>query len=271
LNLTGPDPSELDGVECRLVFGEFEQAARRLERLTRDYPSDFLTEKLTSVYFKFGWEEKALKRFRAMAQHLLERGSLPSAVNAYRTVLRLDAQDSLALQKLEELEHLEQPVVARDRNPRSPAIFEGHPAVDTVAQEECVTREQLLEALASKTYGGNIGSALIRLASVKPVEKKARLLLQYGIPSIDLRSFEIDPAACHLIPAETAFTCSVVPVLKRGALLLVAMADPLNSVTTDELCFMTGYQILPLAASHAAIVEAIQKHYRGSSHTKVSA
>ena len=45
---------------------------------------------------------------------------------------------------------------------------------------------------------------LVKLGFVKDEEITALLSKQYGVPSINLAQFDIDPAVIKLIPAETA-------------------------------------------------------------------
>jgi type IV pilus assembly protein PilB len=55
-------------------------------------------------------------------------------------------------------------------------------------------------------------------ARVRPRRRKSTAILskQYGVPSIDLGQFEIDPSVIKLIPAETAQKYQIVP-LSRAA------------------------------------------------------
>jgi type IV pilus assembly protein PilB len=51
------------------------------------------------------------------------------------------------------------------------------------------------------------------------------------------------------------------PIRREGNFLFVAMSDPNDVVTHDELTFRTGLRIKPLLASEAQIREAIDKHF----------
>ncbi|MBZ5640769.1 MAG: type IV-A pilus assembly ATPase PilB [Acidobacteriia bacterium] len=129
-----------------------------------------------------------------------------------------------------------------------------------------ITQDRLQEALeAQKKNGGKLGYNLVKLGYVKEDEITQLLSEQYGVPSINLRHFEIDESVINLIPSEVAQKYLVLPVNRTGATLTIAMADPTNVFAMDDIRFMTGYTVEPVVASEIAIREAIEKYY-GSTH-----
>ena len=89
----------------------------------------------------------------------------------------------------------------------------------------------------------------MKLGYVKDDEITALLSKQYGVPSIALNQFEIDPAVIKLVPAETARKYQIVPLSRAGATLTIAMTDPTNVFAMDDVKFMTGYNVEPVVAS----------------------
>jgi type IV pilus assembly protein PilB len=133
---------------------------------------------------------------------------------------------------------------------------------ELLLKEKRISPEQLQEALNyQRTNGGKLGYNLIKLGYVKDEEITSLLSKQYGVPSIALGQFEIDPAVVKLVPAETAQKYQVVPLSRAGATLTIAMTDPTNVFAMDDIKFMTGYNVEPVVASETAVVEAIQKYY----------
>ena len=133
---------------------------------------------------------------------------------------------------------------------------------ELLLKEKRITAEQLQEALNyQRTNGGKLGLNLIKLGFVKDDEVTALLSRQYGVPSIALAEFEIDPAVVKLVPAETAQKYQIVPLSRAGATLTIAMTDPTNVFAMDDIKFMTGYNVEPVVASETAVLEAIQKYY----------
>src|SRR6476661_3468965 len=133
---------------------------------------------------------------------------------------------------------------------------------DLLLKEKRITPAQLQEALSyQKTNGGKLGYNLVKLGFVKDEEITALLSKQYGVPSINLTQFEIDPGIIKLIPAETAHKYQIVPLSRSGATLTIAMTDPTNVFAMDDIKFMTGYNVEPVVASETAVADAIARYY----------
>jgi type IV pilus assembly protein PilB len=133
---------------------------------------------------------------------------------------------------------------------------------ELLLKEKRITPDQLQQALNyQKANGGKLGYNLVKLGVVKDEEITALLSKQYGVPSINLTQFEIDPGVIKLIPADTATKYQIVPLSRAGATLTIAMTDPTNVFAMDDIKFMTGYNVEPVVASETAVIEAIQKYY----------
>jgi type IV pilus assembly protein PilB len=133
---------------------------------------------------------------------------------------------------------------------------------ELLLKEKRITPEQLQEALNyQRQNGGKLGYNLIKLGYVKDEEITALLSKQYGVPSIALTQFEIDPSVVKLVPAETAQKYQIVPLSRSGATLTIAMTDPTNVFAMDDIKFMTGYNVEPVVASETAVIDAITKYY----------
>src|SRR6266496_74337 len=136
---------------------------------------------------------------------------------------------------------------------------------ELLLKENMVTPQQLQEALShQKMNGGKLGKAFVSLGYVRDEEITSLLSRQYGVPSINLDHFEVDPTIIKIIPAETARKYQILPLSRSGATLTIAMADPTNVFAMDDIKFMTGYNVEPVVASETAVTEAITKYYQGS-------
>jgi type IV pilus assembly protein PilB len=137
---------------------------------------------------------------------------------------------------------------------------------DLLLKENLISQQQLKEALEhQRVSGGRLGNCLIKLGFVTDDEITAILSRQYGVPSINLSFFDIDPSVVKLIPVETAQKYQILPLSRVGSTLTIAMIDPTNVFAMDDIKFMTGFNIEPVVASETAIREAIDKYY-GSTH-----
>ena len=133
---------------------------------------------------------------------------------------------------------------------------------ELLLKEKRITSEQLQEALSyQRSNGGKLGANLVKLGFVKDEEITSLLSKQYGVPSISLNQFEIDPVVIKLVPAETAHKYQIIPLSRVGATLTIAMTDPTNVFALDDLKFMTGYNVEPVVAWETAVLDAIQKYY----------
>ena len=133
---------------------------------------------------------------------------------------------------------------------------------EILLKENLISPEQLKQALEhQKANGGRLGNALVKLGFLSDDEVTAVLSHQYGVPSINLTHFEVDPGVTKLIPMETALKFQVLPLSRVGSSLTLAMVDPTNVFAMDDIKFMTGFNIEPVVASETAIAEAIKKNY----------
>ncbi|NDQ56214.1 MAG: type IV-A pilus assembly ATPase PilB [Acidipila sp.] len=137
---------------------------------------------------------------------------------------------------------------------------------ELLVKEKLISQDQLKQALDhQKSHGGRLGTALVKLGLVTDDEVTAVLSRQYGVPSINLKFYEVDPAVVKLIPQETAVRYQIVPLSRVGSTLTIAMTDPTNVFAMDDIKFMTGFNVEPVVASESAIAGAIVKFYGESS------
>jgi type IV pilus assembly protein PilB len=133
---------------------------------------------------------------------------------------------------------------------------------ELLVKENLITAEQLELALKhQRQHGGRLGSILISLGFVEDDDVTSILSRKYGVPSINLAFFEIDPSVIKLIPVDVAQKYMVVPLSRVGSTLTIASADPTNVFAMDDIKFMTGFNVEPVVASEASIMEALEKYY----------
>src|ERR687886_150218 len=136
---------------------------------------------------------------------------------------------------------------------------------EILVRENLLTPQQLREALDyQREHGGRLGFNLVKLGLVSDDMVTAVLSRQYGVPSVNLDLFEVDPAVLRLIPREVAEKYSVLPLSRVGATLTLAMVDPTNVFAMDDIKFMTGLNIEPVVVSEASVQEAISRYYSQS-------
>ena len=123
--------------------------------------------------------------------------------------------------------------------------------------------EQLEEALqVQKSKGGLIGEVLVRLGFANEEAIAQALTMQYGLPYLPLPNYEIDPAVLETVPKETAEKYCFIPIDKIGANLTIAISNPLDYATLENIEKVTGCVIYIFVSTSSHINEAIKKYYQ---------
>jgi len=133
---------------------------------------------------------------------------------------------------------------------------------EILVRENLISPQNLREALDyQRQHGGRLSFNLVKLGLVSDEMITAVLSRQYGIPTVNLDLFNIDPSVLSLIPQEVAQKHSVLPLSRVGATLTLAMVDPTNVFAIDDVKFMTGLNVAPVVVAEASVQQAIAKYY----------
>ena len=133
---------------------------------------------------------------------------------------------------------------------------------EILVRENLISPQNLREALDyQREHGGRLGPSLVKLGLISDDMITAVLSRQYGIPSVNLDLFNIDPAVLRLIPQEVAQKHSVLPLSRVGATLTLAMVDPTNVYALDDVKFMTGLNVEPVVVAENSVQQAIANYY----------
>src|SRR6202790_1614713 len=133
---------------------------------------------------------------------------------------------------------------------------------EILIKESLITSEQLRQALEhQKSSGGRLGTCLMKLGLITEDEITGVLSRQYGVPSINLKFYEVDASVIKMIPQGTAVRYQIVPLSRVGSTLTIAMTDPTNVFAMDDIKFITGFNVAPAVASQTQIAAAIHKFY----------
>ena len=129
-----------------------------------------------------------------------------------------------------------------------------------------------LEAALShqRNWGGKLGSIVVDLEFAGE-EDIARVISEtMGVPYINLFEPELSPDIFKVLKADMAKKFGVVPVRKEANALVLAMSDPLDIATMDNIRFITGLSIKPVLSMASEIKDAIRKYYDGEPVTRKS-
>ena len=125
-----------------------------------------------------------------------------------------------------------------------------------------VTEEKLDMALREQRQTGEkLGMVLQRLGICSEKEIAKVLAGQAGVACVDLGRMEVSGEVLGLVTREFAEKRSLLPIHLEGSTLQVAMANPLDLPTTDELTRLTGKYIEVVHAPESEIRDAQVRLY----------
>ena len=112
-------------------------------------------------------------------------------------------------------------------------------------------RETVEDAVqAAREQGRPTGLILVERGILRHDQLARVVAERFGLDFVDLTSFDLDMGAVNLVSASTARRYQAVPVgFSEDGAVLVAMANPTNVLTIDDIGMMTGRRVRPCAAS----------------------
>jgi type IV pilus assembly protein PilB len=112
-------------------------------------------------------------------------------------------------------------------------------------------RETVEQAVAAaRAQGRPTGQVLVELGVLRHDQLARAVAERFGLDYIDLSVYDLDMGAVNLIRSDTAKRYQAVPVgYTDDGTLLLAMADPTNVLTIDDIAMITGRRVRVAAAS----------------------
>ena len=127
-----------------------------------------------------------------------------------------------------------------------------------------ITELQLSSALGEqKQWGGKLASVIVSMGFVDEKAIASVLEKQLGQSCISLDDREIPPEVLKRVKLDIAKKYCIIPLDFDKGTLTMAMSDPTDLNTTDELSFILGVKIKPVLAIESGIRNAIAMHYEG--------
>jgi len=126
-----------------------------------------------------------------------------------------------------------------------------------------LTEEELRRALdAQHVFGGHLGTSLLELGYVDEETLGETLSSVYNVPfaSSDMLS-SVPYTVVRSLPPKLAQKHKVIPLRLVGRTLHIAMVDPKNLLSLDEVAFVTGFRIDPWVAPELRVLQALEKYY----------
>jgi type II secretion system protein E len=133
---------------------------------------------------------------------------------------------------------------------------------ELLVEANVLSRDDLELALREhhKT-GERLGDLLLKMGFVAEEALQRALAQQLGLPFVKLSEREIPDKVIALVPARAVSYYRVVPVEMLDGALRVAMTDPLDVHTLDDLQMMLKIGVEPVVTTAKEVEDAIKRHY----------
>jgi len=136
---------------------------------------------------------------------------------------------------------------------------------EMLVEENLITSEQLESALElQRREGGKFSDILVNQGLVKPEDLAAVYSIQLNVPLIDLKRHAIQPGALRMVPEDMARKHTLIPLDVVGDSLVVAMADPEDIRTIEDIRAQVKMRLEVALAMPSDIKRAIDLNYRSS-------
>ena len=133
---------------------------------------------------------------------------------------------------------------------------------ERLVSDGIIRDDQLEQALQKQKHsGGFLAQILVSSGVVAPLAIRNYLEEMTGFPFIDLSEIEIDREIASQIPEGFAIEKKVLAVKEIDGRILIAMSDPLNLATIDDLKGRFAKPIVPGLAFEQDVFEAIKRTY----------
>jgi type IV pilus assembly protein PilB len=126
---------------------------------------------------------------------------------------------------------------------------------------ENVLDEAAVEAacLQASKKNRSLLSYLLAHTDASPQKLAAAASEEYGIPLIDIRSFDLGQAPLSLVSEALIEKHQALPLHLRGNQLFIALGDPTDHQILDEIAFSSGFHVEPILVAADQIARAIER------------
>lgn len=137
-------------------------------------------------------------------------------------------------------------------------------SVGKILQEKgWATEEQIRKALEYQNANQcKIGEALVRLESCTQEQVSRALAIHFQLPFANLSKSQIPKELIERVPKDVAVEHRIVPVAQKKNTLIIAMSDPLDFFTLDNLRFILNTEVDCALATPEGVEEALDDYYR---------
>lgn len=129
-------------------------------------------------------------------------------------------------------------------------------------EQGLITPEELEAGLKEQRETGDfICTTLIKLGFVSEEAIFSALSRQLNIPYVKLKDKDIEPLIIQKVSVRFASHYKIIPLEFKDNILTIAMVDPLDVRTLDDIRLLLGFEVKGALASETEIQDAIRKYY----------
>lgn len=131
-----------------------------------------------------------------------------------------------------------------------------------------ISESELFEALSlQQKEKGLLGNILVHLGYCTEDDIAKALAAKTGCKFVSIDDLGVSVTAANLIPTELAVKNGILPLYQDDRILYVAMKNPNDVVTRDNLSLMTGgLEIVPVVATDAELNAAIENYVNAAAN-----
>jgi type IV pilus assembly protein PilB len=137
-----------------------------------------------------------------------------------------------------------------------------NPLLALVKDRGLIDDLQYEEVVQEQTRSGKSVGQILQDMGLVELDTQLHLMAEHlATEVVNLQGTEIPPEAIKAIPPATARMYQALPLAVYGSTVQVALVDPLNPSTLDDLGYIVGKEIHLVVADPVAIEKLIQKYY----------
>lgn len=150
-------------------------------------------------------------------------------------------------------------------------VSEKKPLGDLLMEAGLIGTAELAQALeVQKASGQRLGEVLVALGFVTEAEVARILAQQLKIPFVADHELKVNMAVATLLPPQVCRRTKALPLREEQGLLVVAVADPLDVFSLDEVRHLTRKEIKPVVVTRAGLQRATAQYERLAALGKAS-
>ncbi len=137
---------------------------------------------------------------------------------------------------------------------------------DILLRQQKITREQLDNVIReAKLHGDTLSAQLVKQNIFTEEELVKFVAKSFGRPAIDLDKLEIEPNLAK-ISHDVMRKNLVLPVRRKGNVLTLAVADPYDINSLDEVAFISGCQVDVVIVAESQLIARLDEDVANEDH-----